>query len=132
MAPALDDRDWSQLTPGQRIQQLEVEGYLVLPDLLDSAQMKQLKRETAQLTTTAVDYSVHQRVRPHLEFHGGEITRLIAHPPAIKFLEDVFGQSMVFMTYAYARSEHSVNMQCTSAHAVRMQGTCSVSAVQMR
>jgi len=105
MAPALDDRDWSQLTPGQRIQQLEVEGYLVLPDLLDSAQMKQLKRETAQLTTTAVDYSVHQRGCPHLEFHGGEITRLIAHPPAIKFLEDVFGQSMIFMTYAYARSE---------------------------
>ena len=28
--PRIDDRDWSGLTTGQRIRQLEVEGYLVL------------------------------------------------------------------------------------------------------
>ena len=30
----IDDRDWTALTLGDRIRQLEVEGYLVLPDLL--------------------------------------------------------------------------------------------------
>ena len=29
-APEVDDRDWSQLTKGERICQIEVEGYLVL------------------------------------------------------------------------------------------------------
>ena len=32
--PRVDDRDWSVLTLGERIRQIEVEGYLVLPDLL--------------------------------------------------------------------------------------------------
>ena len=30
----IDDRDWAALTLGERIRQIEVEGYLVLPDLL--------------------------------------------------------------------------------------------------
>ena len=105
MVPFLDDRDWSRLTPGQQIQQLEVEGYLVLPDVLEPSLVERLKHETARLTTTTVDYSVHQRICPHLEFHGGEITRLIAHPNSIEFLKEVLGPSIVFMTYAYARSE---------------------------
>ena len=29
-------QDWHQLTLGQQVQSLEVEGYLVLPDLLDA------------------------------------------------------------------------------------------------
>ena len=54
-------QNWATLTLGQQIQSLEVEGYLVLPDLLDADQVARLKSETAQLETTAVDYSVHQR-----------------------------------------------------------------------
>jgi ectoine hydroxylase-related dioxygenase (phytanoyl-CoA dioxygenase family) len=105
MTAIQDDTNWSQFTIGQQIQHLELEGYLVLPDLLDAAFVERLKRETSQLTTTAVDYSVHQRVCPHLEFHGGEITRLVAHSPLIDFLREVFGQEIVCMTYAYSRSE---------------------------
>jgi hypothetical protein len=101
----IDDRDWSRLTTGERIRQIEVEGYVVLPGLLDKTVLAALKRETAQLETTPVDYSVHQRVRQHVEFLGGALTALIAHPPTIAFLRALFGDEVILMTYSYARSE---------------------------
>jgi hypothetical protein len=101
----LDDRDWSKLTLGERIQQIEVEGYVVLPNLLSADLLGQLKTETARLETRAVDYSVHQQVRPSVQFVGGAITELIAHQPTIVFLHELFGDEIVLMSYAYARSE---------------------------
>lgn len=101
----IDDRDWSQLTLGEQIQQIEVEGYLVLPNLLTADHIARLKDETARLATFAVDYSVHQQVKPKVQFAGGAITDLIAHAPAIAFLRELFGDEIIFMSYAYARSE---------------------------
>ena len=101
----IDNRDWTKLTLGERIYQLEVEGYLVLPDLLTPEHIAQLKAETERLNTFAVDYSVHQQVKPQIQFTGGPITDLIAHPPTLAFLRELFGDEIVFMSYAYARSE---------------------------
>lgn len=101
----IDERDWGALTPGERIRQIEVEGYLVLPNLLSPDHVARLKAETARLETRAVDYSVHQQVCPNVHFRGGEITRLIAHPPTIAFLKMLFGDEVVMMSYHYARSE---------------------------
>jgi len=98
-------QNWHQLKLGQQIQSLEVEGYLVLPDLLDEDQIGRLKAETAQLETTAVDYSIHQRGCPGVQFTGGAITDLIAHRPTINFLGTLFGNDVVMMGYDYARSE---------------------------
>ena len=103
--PKLDTRDWSKLTLGERIRQIEVEGYLVIPGLIDDATIHQLKAETAQLELRAVDYSVHQKGAPDIQFRGGAITSLIANPPAIAFLRELFGDEIVFMSYAFARSE---------------------------
>ena len=41
----VDDRDWSVLTPGERIRHVEMEGYLVIPDLLSSEQIASLKSD---------------------------------------------------------------------------------------
>ena len=89
--PRVDDRNWSVLTLGERIRQLEVEGYLVLPDLLDAEHIRRLKAETARLETFAVDYSVHQQVCPNIQFIGGAITDLAGHPPLLAFLRELFG-----------------------------------------
>ena len=35
-APRIDDRDWSALTSGERIRQIEVEGYLTDPRSIDA------------------------------------------------------------------------------------------------
>ena len=101
----LDDRDWSMLTRGEQIRSLELDGYLVLPDLLSPEHIARLKAETGQLHTVGLDYSVKQQGKGSVQFMGGAITDLIAHPPTARFLSELFGDDVVFMTYAYARSE---------------------------
>ena len=103
--PGIDDRDWSQFTLGQRIQQLEVEGYVVLPDLLGADHIARLKAQTSQFETTHVDYSVHQRGKSSIQFAGGAISELIAYPPMIEFLKELCGDQVVLMSYDYSRSE---------------------------
>jgi len=103
--PVIDDRDWTMLTLGDRIRQIEVEGYLVLPNLLDPAEIAALKSETAKLETTPVDYSPHQRGCPRIQSRGGNISMLAAHPPTIAFLRELFGADIVLMGFDYARSE---------------------------
>lgn len=99
------DTDWSALTLGQRIRHLEVEGYVVLPDLLDSEHLERLRAETARMETIPRDYSIHQRGRSSVQFWGGPITDLIAHPPTIAFLKELFGDQIIMMSYGYDRSE---------------------------
>ena len=104
-SPRIDDRDWSKLSLGERIRMLEVDGYLVLPDLLSAEHIARLKAQTAPLDTIHADYSERQRVRGNMSFQGGAITDLIAHPPTISFLRTLFGDDLVVMSYTYARSE---------------------------
>ena len=117
----IDDRDWSALTRGEQLYQIEVEGYLLMPGMLSPDEVRQLKSETARLETFPMPYSVHQRDRVLQPGHnpypgsdwepyrfgsqGGAITDLIAHEPMVQFLERMFGDEVVFMTYLYARSE---------------------------
>jgi hypothetical protein len=101
----VDDRDWSALTLGDRIRQIELEGYLVLPDLLAPDHLNELRSETANLETRPVDYSIYQQGCPAIQFAGGAITELVAHPPTLSFLRELFGFDIVFVSYAYARSE---------------------------
>ena len=103
--PRIDDRDWSALTLGDRIRQIEVEGYLLIPDLLTSEHVDRLKTETAKLKTRPVDYSIHQQGCPDIQFIGGAITELAAHPPTLDFLRELFGDEILVMSYGYARSE---------------------------
>lgn len=97
--------DWRRLTLGERIRHLEVEGYLVLPDLLTPAQIAALKQQTAQWETQAVDYSPHQRYRSEVQFSGGPVTELIGNPPTLQFLRELLGPEILLVSYAYARSE---------------------------
>ena len=99
------DVDWRALSRGEQIRHLEVEGFVVLPDLLSAAQIAELKQATSRLDTRAVDYSVHQQFCPNVQFADPAITALIAHPPAIDFLAALFGDDIVMMDYGYARSE---------------------------
>lgn len=101
----IDDRDWSKLSLGERIRQVEVDGYVLLPNMLDAAQIAALKAQTAKLPTKAVDYSPHQQYTSDVQFAGGPITELIGHPPMIAFLGELFGDEIIVMHYSYARSE---------------------------
>ena len=103
--PRLDDRDWRRLTLGERIRQLEVEGYLILPDVLDADHIARLKEQTARFETDHVDYSVYQRGRSGVHFAGGAVSALIAYPPTVDFLKLLCGDEVIMMSCDYARSE---------------------------
>ena len=55
------DTDWTSLTIDQRIRSIELDGYVVIPDLLSAAQLEATRDELSRLPTTAADYSEHQR-----------------------------------------------------------------------
>ncbi len=97
--------NWASLSLGERIRYIEVEGFLLMPRMLDEDQIAQLKRQTSTFSTTAVSYSEKQRGKRAIQWTGGAVTELIAHPPMIDFLKRLFGDSVIMMDYAYARSE---------------------------
>ena len=105
VVPRVDDRDWSGLNLGEMIRQIEVEGYLLIPDLLSEEQIARLKEQVSTLETGGMDYSEHQRTAGDVMFLGGEITELAAHPVIIPFLRSLLGEDIICTSGAYARSE---------------------------
>ena len=97
--------DWSQLTFGEQVRHLEVEGYVVLPGMLPPEQVAQLHGELEPVPTISPEYTDKKRVHNDIQWAGGAITDLIAHPPVIAWLQRLFGDLPVLMTYDYSRSE---------------------------
>jgi hypothetical protein len=98
--------DWSTLTPGERIRHLELEGYLVLPDLLTPEQIGVIGTELEELPLTATDYSPHKKAADDLLGHDLPNTfATIALPATIAFLERLFGDEVLFTSIAYQLCE---------------------------
>ena len=107
LASALrESTDWAQLTQQEQIRFLELEGYVVLPDLLSDSQLKAIRDELGQLTTEATDYSPHQRGVGDVQWTNSPHTiRVIALRRVIEFLNTVLGDDLVCTSCAYAVSE---------------------------
>lgn len=101
----IDDRDWGKLTFGEQLRMLEVEGYLVVPDLLTAEQIKALKAQTATLETRGADYSESQRSMRNFHRKGGALAELPANPKTIGLLSRIFGDEIVIMSCVYAISK---------------------------
>ncbi len=98
--------DWGTLTTAERIRSLELDGYVVIPDLLDAARLDVIRREMAELPTTAVDYSEHQRGCNNVQWTNspGAIS-VIALPAMIEFLQTLFGDELICTSCALAVSQ---------------------------
>ncbi len=100
------DTDWASLTLPQRIRSIELEGYVVIPDLLSATQLDAIRDELSRLPTTAVDYSEHQRGCPNVQWTDSPAAiRVIALPAMIEFLTALFGDELVCTSCAYAVSQ---------------------------
>lgn len=98
--------DWESLTTEQRIRSIELDGYVVIPDLLAPAQLDAIRAELSRLPTTAVDYSEYQRGCANLQWTDSPTAiRVIALPTMIEFLETLFGDQLVCTSCAYAVSQ---------------------------
>ena len=100
----VDDTDFSTFTLGQKIRHLEVEGYVVLPDVLDEATMAQIKAEMADAPMKTKDYSDAQTYFREPQWHSQALARLIAHPPVVEFLEVLLGSDIVFTHGLFTRT----------------------------
>lgn len=89
----------------QRIRSIELDGYVVIPDLLTAEQLDAIRGELSRLPTTAVDYSEHQRGCSNIQWTDSPTAiRVIALPAMIEFLTTLFGDELICTSCAYAVS----------------------------
>ncbi|MHC4879735.1 MAG: phytanoyl-CoA dioxygenase family protein [Planctomycetota bacterium] len=100
------ETDWSSLTTAQRVRSIELDGYVVIPDLLSAEQLHVIRDEMARLPTTGTDYSEHQRGAGDVQWTDSPTaTEVIALPAMIEFLETLFGDDLICTSCAYAVSQ---------------------------
>ena len=98
--------DWSSLTTAQRVRSIELDGYVVIPDLLSEDQLHDIRDELARLPTTGTDYSEHQRGAGDVQWTDSPTaTEVVALPAMIEFLETLFGDDLICTSCAYAVSQ---------------------------
>lgn len=98
--------DWENLTHSERVRFLELEGYVVIPDLLSPELMEQICEELGRLPTTPVDYSEHQRGHSDVHWTDSPVAiSVIALAPIIEFLSTLFGDDLVCTSCDYALSQ---------------------------
>ena len=101
--------DWSRLTTAGRIAHLELEGFVVLPDLLSAAQVSEIRTELDRLPTTGTDYSENQRGHSNVHWSNSpHAIDVIALPATIDFLTALFGDELICtsVTFALSRPGH--------------------------
>lgn len=77
----------------------------MLPNILTLELVEQLRTQLHSIKTEAAGYTDKKQYYNDIQWAGGAITELIAHPPMIAFLTELFGDTPIMMTYDYSRSE---------------------------
>ena len=104
-----DTTDWKGLTREEQIRSIELEGFVVLPNLLDPTTLEKIKEELSQLPTKAADYSPNQSSYSDVQWTDSPMAiELIAHPTMSGFLSDLFGDDLICTScsYTYANPGH--------------------------
>ena len=97
--------DWSQLTTAQQIKHLEIEGYVVLPNLISPADLVQIRAELDRLPTVGTDYSENQRGYRDVQWSDSPACiNLIALPAMLEFLTRLFGDELLCTSCHFALS----------------------------
>lgn len=100
------DVPWHRLTRAEQIRSIEVEGYVLIPDLLSADVVEAIRAELEPLETTPVDYSPHQRGFSHVEQTDSPCALgVVALPAMVEFLGDLLGDELICTSCGYAVSE---------------------------
>lgn len=93
----IDETDFSSMSRPEQIRHLEVEGYVVLPRILDADRIARIKRELADAQMYHTSYSQSQtRSETQPQWLSEAVAELIGYPPMIEFLTDVLGDDFLF------------------------------------
>ena len=101
----VDETDFRSMSRPEQIRHLEVEGYVVLPQILDGDRIKQIKQELADAEMGHTNYSVNQtRSTTQPQWLSRAVAELIGYPPMIDFLTDVMGSDIIFTRGFFQRT----------------------------
>lgn len=97
--------DWRAMDDAERVRRFDVDGFVVLPGLLDAQTIAKLKAELADLPMGKAPYSDQQQfaLSPP-QWHSRTFCELIAHPPMVNFVKRVMGDDIVFMLGHFVKS----------------------------
>lgn len=103
----LDTTDFASMTRPEQIRHLEVEGYVVLPKILDAPLIERIKSELADADMTHTSYSTSQtRSNTQPQWISRTVAELIGYSPMIAFLKDLLGPDIVFTRGFFQRTLH--------------------------
>jgi hypothetical protein len=101
----LDKTDFRSMSRPEQIRHLEVEGFVILPEILDAGRVERIQQELADAEMGHTSYSVNQTrstVQPQWISRG--VAELIGYPPMIGFLTDLLGPDIVFTRGFFQRT----------------------------
>ena len=100
----IDDTDFASMSLAQKIHHFEVEGYIILPQILDVEHIQLLKSELADAPMRPSSYSEAQTGLTDPQWISPAVCALIGHPPTIQFLRALLGRDIVFTLGAFLRT----------------------------
>lgn len=101
----LDETDFASMSRPEQIRHFEVEGYVVLPEILSPDLIARVKAEMADAEMGHTDYSEAQtRSVGQPQWHSRTAAELIGYPPMIEFLTDLLGPDIIFTRGFFQRS----------------------------
>lgn len=101
----VNDTDFASMSLGEQIRHFEVEGYVVLPNLLDAPLIETLKAELADVAMKHKSYSTAQTIAVEPpQWQSRAVAELIGHAPTIQFLTELTGPDIVFTRGHFQRT----------------------------
>lgn len=97
--------DWASLSERESLANLNVQGFTVLPGLLDAATIDKVRGELADLKMNVAPYSEEQKfAAAPPQWHSRTFAELIGQPRMTDFLKKALGDDIVFMLGHYVTS----------------------------
>ena len=104
-ARKVDSSHWDAMKHANQIRSIELDGFVVIPNLLDAAILDEIRTETSRVPMTATDYSEYQRGCSDLQWTDSpQTTLVIALPAMTEFLEELFGDDLICTSCMYTES----------------------------
>ena len=88
--------NWETLGRGEQIRSIELDGFVVIPNLIPPELQKKVQAEMDRLPTVGTDYSEYQRGCVDVQWTDSrEAIQMIAHSPVLEFLTELFGDELI-------------------------------------
>ncbi|MCE2449044.1 MAG: hypothetical protein J4F35_11850 [Candidatus Latescibacteria bacterium] len=100
----VDETDFASFSLSQQIRHLEMEGYVLMPDVLDAEHIAALKAELQDLPMGHKDYSEAQTFHHEPQCASRMVAELIGYPPIAEFLQALMGPDIVFTHGLFTRT----------------------------